>query len=340
MSQLLQTHDLAVGYRSRGQKRAVLDHINVQVAPGELVCLLGVNGIGKSTLMRTLARMAPALAGSAAINGTDITRMSQYDFARHVAVVLTERVAVGSMPAFKLVELGRYPHVGWSGVLSDADRDIVRDAIVAVGAEHLAHREINELSDGERQRIMIARALAQRPALLLLDEPAAFLDVSARVEMLATLRHLAREQNVAVILSSHDLELSLRLADTIWLIDGAVHMHIGAPEDLLADGSIAAAFSNESIAFSAADRTFKIRNHPHGKAYVGGQGPAVGLAGTVLEREGFQITPSSDDASVTVTVTSSGWEGAGRNGQKRGTTFAELARFVRHEAATAMQMEF
>ncbi|WP_449394873.1 ABC transporter ATP-binding protein [Devosia riboflavina] len=205
MSHLLETHDLTVGYRSRGQTRAVLRDINVQVAPGGLVCLLGVNGIGKSTLMRTLARMEPALAGSVEINGTDITRMSQYDLARHVAVVLTERVAIGSMPAFKLVELGRYPHVGWSGTLSGADREIVRDAIVAVGAEHLAHREITELSDGERQRIMIARALAQRPAVLLLDEPAAFLDVSARVEMIATLRKLAREQNVAVILSSHDL---------------------------------------------------------------------------------------------------------------------------------------
>ena len=339
MRQLLETRDLTVGYRSHGQKRAVLSHINVQVAPGELVCLLGANGIGKSTLMRTLARMAPVLAGSVEINGSDIIGMSQYDLARLVAVVLTERITVGSMPAFKLVELGRYPHIGWSGLLSDADRDIVRDAIAAVGAEHLAHREINELSDGERQRIMLARALAQRPALLLLDEPAAFLDVSARVEMLATLRRLAREQNVAVILSSHDLELSLRLADTIWLIDGAGRMHIGAPEDLLADSSIAAAFSGPNIAFSTADRTFKIRTHPHGKAFVDGQGEGVGLARTVLEREGFEIIHSLDGASVTVTVTASGWEASGQNGQNRGTTFAELARFVREEAGTAIEME-
>lgn len=339
MTPLLEANDLTVGYRSRGQTRAVLRDINVQVAPGELICLLGVNGIGKSTLMRTLARMAPALAGSVEINGTDISRMSQYDLARHVAVVLTEQVAVGSMPAFKLVELGRYPHVGWSGLLSDADRDIVRDAIVAVGAEHLAHREITELSDGERQRIMIARALAQRPALLLLDEPAAFLDVSARVEMIATLRRLARDQNVAVILSSHDLELSLRMADTIWLIDGAGRLSIGAPEDLLAEGCIGAAFSSPNIVFSAGDRTFKIRNHPHGKVFVDGAREGERLARTVIEREGFEITHSPDGALLVVTMTASGWEARGRRGNNRGRNFAELARFVRQETSAVLQTE-
>lgn len=339
MTPILQTHDLVVGYRGHGQTRTVLSNINVSVGPGELVCLLGVNGIGKSTLMRTLARMEPALSGSVTIKGTDITRMSQYDLARQVAVVLTERVAVGSMPAFRLVELGRYPHIGWSGLLSDGDRDIVRDAIIAAGAEHLAHREINELSDGERQRVMIARALAQRPAVLLLDEPAAFLDVSARVEMIATLRHLAREQDVAVILSSHDLELSLRLADTIWLIDGAGHMHIGAPEDLLSDGSIAAAFSGPNIAFSAGDRTFKIRSHPHGRAFVDGVGEGVGMARTMLEREGFEIVHSPDAALVTVTVMASGWEARSSSAQARGTTFAELAHFVRRAADATIPME-
>ncbi|KRA97573.1 hypothetical protein ASD83_10645 [Devosia sp. Root685] len=325
MKPFLQTRDLAVGYRNR----TVLSNINVQVGPGELVCLLGVNGIGKSTLMRTLARMEPALAGSIEIGGADITGMSSYDLARNVAVVLTERVAVRAMPAFRLVELGRYPHINWSGLLSEADRDIVRDAIAAVGAEHLAHRDINELSDGERQRIMTARALAQRPAVLLLDEPAAFLDVAARVEMIATLRTLAREQNVAVILSSHDLELSLRMADTIWLIDGAGHLHIGAPEDLLTDGSIAAAFSGPNVAFSADDRTFKITSHPHGRAFVDGPGAAAGMARTVLEREGFQMVHSPEEADVSVIVTAAGWEATTHSKRDRGTSFAELARFLR-----------
>lgn len=334
----IETHNLSVGYRSHGQKRVVLDAINLTVGPGEVVALLGANGIGKSTLLRTLARSQPALAGSVWIKGQDIAQMSQYDLARNVGVVLTERVAVGSMPAYQLVELGRYPHVNWSGLLSDTDREIVQEALVAVGAQHLAHRDLNELSDGERQRIMIARALAQRPSVLLLDEPAAFLDVSARVEMIAMLRRLAREQAVAVILSSHDLELSLRTADTIWLVDGEGHMHIGAPEDLLTDGSVAAVFSSPNIALSVDERTFKIRSHPHARAFISGATESVGMARTVLEREGFEIVPSPDNARLAVAVTASGWEAQGA-GHGRGTSFAELARFVRQPSGIPAAIE-
>lgn len=329
MPPLLQARDLTVGYRSRGRTRAVLSGINLAAEPGELICLLGVNGIGKSTLMRTLARAQPALAGSVAIRGKDIAAMSQYELARHVGVVLTERIAIGAMPAFRLVELGRYPHVGWLGLLSDADREIVDEAIAAVGARHLAHRDINELSDGERQRIMIARALAQRPSVLLLDEPAAFLDVSARVETIATLRRLAREQAIAVILSSHDLELSLRTADTIWLIDGDGRLRIGAPEDLIADGSIAGAFSSPNIAFSPAERSFKIRSRACGKAFISGPAAGIGLARTVLEREGFEPAPMPDGARLLVAIDEEGWNARTPDARGRGTTFAELARFAR-----------
>jgi iron complex transport system ATP-binding protein len=330
MTPALQTHELAVGYRGRP---AILSNIDITVEPGEMVALLGVNGIGKSTLMRTLARMQPALAGSVHIMGHDITHMSKYDLARNVAVVLTERVAIGAMSACQLVELGRYPHVNWSGRLSDTDRDIVRDAIAAVGGQHLAHRDIAELSDGERQRIMIARALAQRPAVLLLDEPAAFLDVSARVEMIAMLRQLARERHVAIILSSHDLELSLRTADTIWLIAGNGQMHIGAPEDLLADGSVAAAFSGPNILFSADERTFKLRRHPHGKAFV--TGANAQLAQAALEREGFAMASSPEEAQFVVTMDVQGWQ----TPDGRGKTFAELARFARQKLAAPHQPE-
>lgn len=326
MTPVLKTRRLAVGYR---RHPALLSDINLTAEPGEMIALLGINGIGKSTLMRTLARMQPALAGAVEINGTDISRMSQYDLARGVAVVLTERIDVGAMPAYRVVELGRYPYVNWSGLLSDADRAIVGSAISAVGAQHLAQRDIGELSDGERQRIMVARALAQQPSLLLLDEPAAFLDVSARVEMIAMLRQLARSRDVAIILSSHDLELSLRTADTIWLIDHEAHIHIGAPEDLLADGSIAAAFSRPNIAFSAHDRTFTLRTDARGKAFVAGLMPD--LAKTLLEREAFEITATPDGADLAVTIASAGWQARGRTGIAEGTTFAQLARFARRQ---------
>ncbi|KQT42788.1 hypothetical protein ASG47_17855 [Devosia sp. Leaf420] len=328
MTALLEARDLAVGYGRRRDKRTVLTGLNLTVQPSEMVCLLGPNGVGKSTLMRTLARALRPLSGTVAIAGSDTARMSPAELARHVGVVLTERINIGAMPAFRLVELGRYPHVNWAGQLGEADREIVREAIVSVGAAHLAHRDISELSDGERQRFMIARALAQKPSVLLLDEPSAFLDVSGRVEMVAMLRHLARDQNIAVILSSHDLDLSLRTADTIWLIDGKRHLHIGAPEDLLADDTFAAVFSGPNVTFSVTDRSFRIRTHPRGRAFVSGFAGRVDFARSVLEREGF--APSdSPMAELLVTVGEHGWTANGNGTQAEGQSFADLARFAR-----------
>jgi len=323
MTPALSTHDLTIGYR-RGQKPLLTD-LDLSVDPGELVSILGANGTGKSTLLRTLARSHPTLDGSVKIRGADIARMSAYDLARHIGVLLTERVSVGAMPAIRLVELGRYPHTGWSGLLAEEDREIVAEAISAVGAIHLAQRDINELSDGERQRIMIARALAQRPAVLLLDEPAAFLDVSARVEMIAMLRRLAREQGVGVILSSHDLDLSLRLSDTIWLLDGKGTLQAGAPEDVLASGLVEAALSSENIAFSTTDRTFRIRSQLRAAAYVTGPREALDMAWTVLEREGFGPALSPEEADLSLAITGNGWA----IGESAGRTYAELAHFLR-----------
>jgi iron complex transport system ATP-binding protein len=329
MTTALSTHDLAIGYRHRRETRTVLSQINVEVLRGELVCVLGVNGIGKSTLMRTLARAQPSLGGTIAVNGADLASLSQYELARTVGVVLTERISVGSMPAYRLVELGRYPHVDWAGNLSDGDRQIVADAIAAVGASHLAHRDLNEISDGERQRIMIARALAQRPTVLLLDEPSAFLDVSARVEIIAMLRRLAREQQVAVILSSHDLDLALRSADTIWLFDGRGALQGGAPEDLLANGSISAAFSGPNIAFDPGQLSFRILAKPRFTAFVSGPAGRVDLIRPLLEREGFAMADTSGAAHLSVTLADDGWSAESRLGEDRGSTYAALARFVR-----------
>ena len=169
----LRTRDLAVGYRTRRARRAVLEHVSVTVDSGELVCLLGPNGIGKSTLLRTIARMQRPLWGSVELGGADLRAVSHAELARRLGVVLTERVAVEALTVRQIVGLGRYPHSGWFGGLADRDRAVVGWAIDAVGVRHLAERDVSRLSDGERQRVMIARALAQEPLLLVLDEPTA-----------------------------------------------------------------------------------------------------------------------------------------------------------------------
>lgn len=243
----LRTAALSVGYRARRVHRAVLEGLDLTVHPGELVCLLGPNGVGKSTLVRTIARMQPPLAGTIEIGGLALARLSHFDLARRLGIVLTEPVAVGALSARRVVELGRYAHVGWLGRLTPRDRHVVEWAIDAVSAQAFASNDICTLSDGERQRIMIARALAQQPLLLLLDEPTAFLDLPSRVELMTLLRRLARDEQLAIVVSSHDLELTLRTAHTLWLITPEGKICVGEPADLVSNGALVNAFGSASL---------------------------------------------------------------------------------------------
>jgi iron complex transport system ATP-binding protein len=329
----LRAVDLSIGYRSRKTQRIVLDHLNVSVQSGELVCLLGPNGIGKSTFLRTLAKIQKPLAGKVELGGVDLQSLSQVELARRMGVVLTERVAVGALPAYRLVELGRYPHLGWFGTLTARDHEVVQWAIECVRVQSLAMRDSSALSDGERQRFMIARALAQEPLVLLLDEPTAFLDVPSRVELMGLLRHLAREEGIAIILSTHDLELALRMADTIWLVMPEGRLCSGAPEDVVLSGRIASAFQSENISFHSAERTFRLLAGRRGRASVRGDGLTAVLAAAVLEREGYELCINGrvEDVFLTVTVGADGsrWEAVAGTLRHHGETFAALAAFAR-----------
>ena len=226
----LSAQDLAVGYRTRRAQRAVLAGISVSVRAGELVCLIGPNGTGKSTLIRTLAKLQSPLSGSVRIGGDDLVRLPVSVVARRLGVVLTERLAVEGLTVRQIVELGRYPHTGWLGRFTAQDADTVSWAIQAVGATHLAQRDFQRLSDGERQRVMVARALAQEPGVLILDEPTAFLDVQSRIELMALLRTLTRRRSLAIVMSTHELELALRVADRVWLVLPDGTFVAGAPD--------------------------------------------------------------------------------------------------------------
>jgi iron complex transport system ATP-binding protein len=330
MSAVLRTRGLGVGYRTRRVERMVLDALDLQVAAGDLVCLLGPNGIGKSTLLRTLAGIQAPLAGSVEIGGIDLRRLNQMELARRLGVVLTERVAIGSLSAGRVVELGRYPHVDWSGHLSAHDRAVVRWALAVTGAESIACRDSSTLSDGERQRIMIARALAQEPLLLLLDEPTAFLDVPSRVELMGLLRQLARDERLAIVVSTHDLELALRTADTIWVIEPEGRLHVGAPEDIVFGEQISGAFRGDRIRFDPAERAFRLLSGGRGAATVAGAGLAASLARAVLEREGFELdVDGSARLSVTVLSDRGRWSAKFCGRVAEGETFAALAAFVR-----------
>lgn len=303
---LLESTGLRAGYGGR-RPRVVLEDLNLRVEPGALTCLLGPNGSGKSTLLRTLAGMQPPLAGTLRLLGDDLAHLPALERARRLAVVLTDQLDVGILRAVDLVGLGRYPHTGLLGRLGPRDHRAVRWALDATGASALADRSVAELSDGERQRVLIARALAQQPAVLALDEPIAFIDVPRRVELTQLLRDLARECGLGVLLTTHDLDLALRVADTVWLLEPRAGepscLHVGAPEDLALSGAVQRAFGSGEVRFDLERAMFVPRPGALGRVRVVGTGPRAVWAARAMEREGLTV---ADDAPITVEATGAG----------------------------------
>ena len=209
------TNRLTVGYRGH----RVVEDISLSLPCGRLVCLLGPNGAGKSTLLRTLCGFQPPIAGTVTISGSDITTMSAAEVARLVSVVLTDRPLTPSLTAAEMVGMGRAPYTGFWGRLSDDDRRLVSEAMQTVGIAPLATRRMGRLSDGERQKVMIAKALAQHTPVIVLDEPTAFLDYPSKVAVMKTLARLAHDEGKTILMSTHDLELAAQLGDELMEIE-------------------------------------------------------------------------------------------------------------------------
>jgi iron complex transport system ATP-binding protein len=293
-SPLLQLDKLSVGYGGgRKVDRIVASEINLALFAGELVCLLGPNGAGKSTLLRTVAGMQHPLGGQVLLNGQDLHALSKPQLARQLSVVLTERVTAGLLTGYEVIALGRAPHTGWSGSLSARDHAIVQESIDAVGATPLAHRYVSELSDGERQRIMLARALAQEPQIMVLDEITAFLDLPRRVEIMRILSMLAHERQRAILLSTHDLELALSASDRIWLLAPGGAILAGAPEDLVLAGAFASAFAGQGVQFDEEAGSFTIQRMQHSEIGLDGEGMLARWTRRALERRGYGVVLST-----------------------------------------------
>lgn len=220
------TNRLTVGYRGH----RVVEDISLSLPCGRLVCLLGPNGAGKSTLLRTLCGFQPPIAGTVTISGSDITTMSAAEVARLVSVVLTDRPLTSSLTAAEMVGMGRAPYTGFWGRLSDDDRRLVSEAMQTVGIAPLATRRMGQLSDGELQKVMIAKALAQHTPVIVLDEPTAFLDYPSKVAVMKTLARLAHDEGKTILMSTHDLELAAQLGDELMEIENKHIRKITADE--------------------------------------------------------------------------------------------------------------
>lgn len=318
---ILRTEHLTIGYPMRKEASVVVaEDIGVGLQQGELVCLLGPNGAGKSTLMRTLAGMQPLLNGRILLNNQDITTFTPKQLARHLSVVLTEPINAGMLTGWDLVTLGRHPYTSWSGKLTVVDETAVQQAISAVGAIHLAQRHVNTLSDGERQKIMIARALAQEPDIMLLDEPTAFLDLPRRVEIMHILRQLAWESQRAILLSTHDLDLALRNADKIWLMPTGGALQVGTPEELVLNGSFEAAFQADGVQFDPHTGSFRMAVQSAGQIDLLGDGLSTLWTKRALERVGFAVHEGSNGSAIQIQVL------AEQAGEKNGRTQWQFSR--------------
>jgi iron complex transport system ATP-binding protein len=249
----IKIESLSTGYRGKNNVTIVARDINATIHGGELTCLLGPNGAGKSTLLRTLSAFLPPVSGNITIMGRNLGDYTDKELAKTIGVVLTEKTDLRNMTVEDLIGLGRSPYTGFWGTLHEDDRRVVAQAIEMVGIEPLKDRMIQTLSDGERQKVMIAKALAQETPVIFLDEPTAFLDFPSKVEIMQLLRNLTRTTGKTIFLSTHDLELALQIADTIWLMDKQKGVMIGTPQELASNGSLNSFFSQRGISFDIHD---------------------------------------------------------------------------------------
>ena len=297
--------DLSIGYPDKHNTKRVAEHLNASIHSGELTCLLGTNGVGKSTLLRTLSAFQPPLGGTIDLLDRPLSTYDDRQLATVIGVVLTEKSDIRNMTVEELVGLGRSPYTGFWGTLKEGDRRIVHEAIARVRIEPLTQRMVHTLSDGERQKVMIAKALAQETPIIFLDEPTAFLDFPSKVEVMQLLHNLTHTLQKTVFMSTHDLELALQIADKIWLMDRANGIAIGTPEDLSLEGKLSSFFSRKGITYDTETGFFRIDTDYRREIHLQGHGSRYAMVRKALQRNGIRADRHVADDSLHIDTTGS-----------------------------------
>ncbi|MDD3721472.1 MAG: ABC transporter ATP-binding protein [Lutibacter sp.] len=256
---IIKTVNLSIGYTSKKKVNTIASGLNIELDKGKLVCLLGKNGIGKSTLLRTLTKVQPALSGEIFINNNNLKTLNSIDLAKSLSLVLTEHLPESNLSVYELVALGRQPYTNWVGNLSETDLKFINNAFEQTNTKHLINAKYYELSDGQLQKVLIARALAQNTDIIILDEPTAHLDLHHTIETFALLKKLAKEFNKTIIISTHEVNLALQLADILWLMTPS-SFKAGFTEDLIENNSLNQLFESDLISFNKILKQFTVSN--------------------------------------------------------------------------------
>jgi len=287
--EILSLESLIIGYISGKNENILLPPLTASAENGELIAVIGRNGIGKSTLLRTLTGLQQPLGGEIFYSGKNIRDYSRMELAQNVGYISTDIVKVSNMRVYDLVALGRFPHTNWIGKIEMNDHEVILDALIKTSMESFSSKFVSELSDGERQKSMIARILAQDTSIMIMDEPTAFLDVAGKYEILHLMHLLSRINDKTIIFSTHDLQMAINQADKIWLIldDKLIE---GAPEDLMIAGAFDHLFDSSTVQFNSEDGTFSFRSDTKGSIYIEGEGNKRHWTEKAINRAGFTVS--------------------------------------------------
>ncbi len=302
MNELIKIQNVSTGYKNPEGYKVVGQDISASLKQGELVCLLGANGAGKSTLMRSMCGFLKTLGGDIIVKNKPVETLSDKVLSREIAVVLTDKVETDNITVEELVSYGRSPYTGFLGRLNNEDKNKVSESIEQCGIADKTNRQVHSLSDGERQKVMIAKALAQDTPIILLDEPTAFLDLPTRVDVMQLLRQLS-SKGKSILMSTHDLDLALQLADKIWLVHADGSFEAGTPEDLLMANAIQKIFNKEKVAFNPKTGLFQVNHQYNHTVVVKGHGFGYVLLRRALSRKGIKLTTVDDKSEFYIEVT-------------------------------------
>ena len=303
---ILTIHDLTIGYAKAKQKSIVQENLNLELFAGEMVCLIGPNGSGKSTLLRTLSGLQKPLRGEIEIENKKLSQLKQKELALKIALVLTDKVEIDNATVRDIVALGQHPYSHWLGGMSEVGLAKIEDSIRRVHLEEKAGKLLSQLSDGERQRVMIAKALAQDTPFVFLDEPTAHLDLPTRVEIMLLLHQLAHNTGKSIIISTHELDLALQAADRIWLMSTLKGVISGVPEDLVLNGSFNQVFQNDAYFFNSTNGNFSMNYKLSKKVnVVANDKTKLYWTFRALARIGYSVEP---DAKEQIYIDENGWQ--------------------------------